>query len=234
MFGSFGPGGLRSAVLWTRTGTVFPVFDHSPDPGERMFLGRFFKGGSIASILGAEPDVEALERLLGLAPRVKTPYRSLYMDPDSPPPRGSLPEPGAFARTADPGDADALFPLHSAYEREEVVTPIHRFDARASRAALDGILASEIVVVAELDGMAVATARTNARGFRTWQIGGVYLIPELRGRGWGRFVMTHVLGEIRRAEKAAGLFVKTENAPALHLYRSLGFRDVGPFRVDYL
>lgn len=234
VFGAFGPGGLRGAVLWTRSGTLFPVFDEIPASREAETLESLLKGGSVASILGAEADVEALEAILGLDPRVRTPYRSLYLEPGGPPPRGWLPDPDASARTAGPGDAAALFPLHSAYEREEVVTPIHRFDARASRAALEGILASEIVAVAERAGRPVATARTNARGFRTWQIGGVYVIPELRGRGWGRLVMSHILGEIFRAGKGAGLFVKEGNPAALRLYRSLGFRDVGPFRVDYL
>lgn len=234
VFGTFGPGGLRSAVLWTRTGTVFPAFEDPPDPGEGKLLGRFFKGGSIASVLGARGDVEALESILDLAPRVMTPYRSMYRPPRVPSEGRSVPAPGAAVRTAVPPDADALFPLHSAYEREEVVTEIHRFDARASRAALDGILASEIVAVAELEGRAVATARTNARGFRTWQIGGVYVVPELRGRGWGRYVVSHLVGLLALAGKAAGLFVKERNPAARNLYLSMGFRDAGPFRVDYL
>ncbi len=234
VFGLPGPGGLRGAVLWTRTGTVFPVFEDPPDPGEAEALGRIFKGGTIASFLGAEADVETLEGILGAEPRVKTPYRSMHLDPDRAGPPCPPPSPGAEARIAGPDDAAALFPLHSAYEREEVVTEIHRFDARASRAALDGILASEVVAVAELDGRAVATARTNARGFGTWQIGGVFVVPELRGRGWGRFVVGLLVGVLAREGKATGLFVKERNLAARALYLSLGFRDAGPFRVDYL
>lgn len=234
VFGSFEPGGLRAAVLWTRSGTVFPVFDDTPDRGEAEALGRIFKGGSVDSFLGAEADVEALECILRAEPRVRTPYRSMYLDPNPMAPPCPPPSPGAEARIVGPGDTAALFPLHSAYEREEVVTVIHRFDARASRAALDKILESEVVAVAELDGRAVATARTNARGFRTWQIGGVFVVPELRGRGWGRFVMNFLVGVLIQSGKAAGLFVKERNIPARTLYLSMGFRDVGPFRVDYL
>lgn len=234
VFGFFAPDGLRDAVLWTRRGTVFPAFGDPSDIPEGERLGRFFKGGAIASFLGAGPDVEALEGLLGLEPRVATPYRSLYREQDRPVSGRPPPDPRAAARTAGPGDAAALFPLHAAYEREEVVTEIHRFDARASRAVLDGILASEIVAVAELAGRPVATARTNARGFRTWQIGGVYVVPELRGRGWGRYVVSHLVGLLSRAGKGAGLFVKEGNTAARNLYLSMGFRDVGPFRVDYL
>lgn len=234
VFGYVSSTGLRSAVLWTRSGTVFPVFGTEHGPSEEETLARFFKGGSVVSFLGAAADVEALEHVLRRIPRVATPYRYLYLEPSGRPSHRSLPHPSATVRAADPTDAEALFPLHSAYEREEVVTPIHRFDARASRAALDGILASEIMAVAELDGRAVAAARTNARGFRTWQIGGVYVIPELRGRGWGRFVMEYLVGEIFRVGKAAGLFVKEGNTTARNLYLSMGFRDVGPFRVDYL
>ena len=234
VFGSFGPAGLTGAVLWSRTGTVFPIFEVpvSGEEGER--LGRFFQGGGIASFLGPEADVEVLEGLLKAKPRVSTPYRYMYFGEGQPPACSPPPESGAVVRSAEDTDAAALFPLHSAYEREEVVTELHRFDARASRAALDKILDSETVAVAELDGRAVATARTNAKGFRTWQIGGVYVIPEFRGRGWGRFVMCHLIGVLAGAGKSAGLFVKERNLRARGLYLSLGFRDIGPFRVDYL
>ncbi|HSV55701.1 MAG TPA: GNAT family N-acetyltransferase [Magnetospirillaceae bacterium] len=232
VFGVGSIGRLRGAVLWTRTGVVFPLFEDAPARDEG--LERIFRVGPIFSFLGPEPDVEILESILGAEPRVRTRYRSMHLCQDSP--RIPCPSPavGASARTAGLRDTQALYALHSAYEREEVVTSVHRFDARVSRASLEVIMAAEVVAVAEIDGLPVATARTNARGFRTWQIGGVYVIPEFRGQGWGRFVMAYLIGVLDRAGKAASLFVKERNLTARGLYHSMGFRDVGPFRVDYL
>jgi len=167
---------------------------------------------------------------------VSVAYRAMYrpLDPQRSEPEAALPAPGAHARYAVIEDLAELFPLHGAYEQEEVVTEIHHFDPAASRASLKHILESEIVTAAEWDGRIVATARTNAKGFRTWQIGGVYVTPELRGRGWGRYAVGHLLEALSRADKAASLFVKEQNAPARGLYLSMGFQDVGSYRVDYL
>jgi len=236
VFGMEEEDGLRGAVLWSRSGAAFPIFEEPFSFEEGARLGRFFQGGGLASIQGASFHVDALEDVLAAAPRVSVAYRSLYrpLAARRTGPEAAAPEPDATVRYAAIEDAARLFPLHGAYEQEEVVTEIHRFDAAVSRASLNRILQSEIVAAAEWEGRIVATARTNAKGFRTWQIGGVYVVPELRGRGWGRYVVGHLLAAISREGKAAGLFVKERNAPARGLYRSMGFEDVGPYRVDYL
>jgi len=137
-------------------------------------------------------------------------------------------------RRARPEDLGALYPLQEAYEREEVLTPIHEFNAAASRAALARSLELQLVYVAVEDGRIVAKAGTNARGFGVDQIGGVYTIPERRGRGLATALMAALLGEIRRAGRCVALFVKPGNAAALALYRALAFREIGDYRADYL
>ena len=228
-------GELRGAVFWGHTGAAFPIFEHPLPPDQKERLRRFLLGGNLVSVFGPSPHVEALEEVLGLAPRISVSYRSMYRSLDETPPEPpAFPESCARVRRAGIADSSELFPLHGAYEQEEVVTAIHRFDPAASHAALCRILETEVVAVAEREGRIVATARTNARGLRTWQIGGVYVIPELRGRGWGHLVMAHLLENLTRAGKSASLFVKVKNAPARGLYESMGFRDIGPYRVDYL
>jgi uncharacterized protein len=233
-FGLDGKDGLLGAILWTPPGSIFPIFDEPLSACQRESLSRFFWGGSMVSFLGATPHTLAFEEALGVDPRVRVAYRSMYRSVPTEFSQLPVPESGASVSLAEPGDLMDLVPLHAAYEQEEVVTSIHRFDPAASRASLKHILSSEIVAAARLNGRIVATARTNARGFRTWQIGGVYVVPELRRQGWGRYVVGFLIDRIAGIGKAASLFVKERNAPAQGLYRSMGFRDAGPYSVDYL
>ncbi len=53
----------------------------------------------------------------------------------------------------------------------------------------------------------------------------VAVLPEWRGRGVGRQMMTEALTRARQAgRRRVGLYVVEGNEPALRLYRSLGFR----------
>ncbi len=53
----------------------------------------------------------------------------------------------------------------------------------------------------------------------------VAVLPEWRGRGVGRRMMTEALASARRAgRRRVGLYVVEGNAPAFRLYTSLGFR----------
>ncbi|MBL8967357.1 MAG: GNAT family N-acetyltransferase [Spirochaetaceae bacterium] len=161
---------------------------------------------------------------------------------------------GAFrVRRADPGDLEALYPLQEAYEREEVLTALHRFDPAGCRAALARSLAEQLLVAGELGrggaagggesangamrdfvgGGLVAKAGTNARSFLLDQIGGVYVEPRRRGRGYGRAVMEGLLAELASAGRGAVLFVKPRNAAAMGLYAALGFVEIGDYRADY-
>jgi predicted GNAT family acetyltransferase len=87
--------------------------------------------------------------------------------------------------------------------------------------------------MAELGGVPVAKAGTNARGFTTDQIGGVFTRPDLRHRGAARAVMTALLEHVRRDRRQACLFVKKDNAPAIRLYLGLGFDVRGEYRISY-
>jgi predicted GNAT family acetyltransferase len=123
--------------------------------------------------------------------------------------------------------------LQEAYEREEVLTPIHDFNRAACRASLARALERQIVLAAEEGGVLVGKAGTNARGFGVDQVGGVYTLPERRGRGVASALMAALLAEIGSSGKKPALFVKPTNAPARALYRSLGFEDIGDYRADY-
>ena len=94
-------------------------------------------------------------------------------------------------------------------------------------------LRDELVYVAELDGVPVAKAATNARGFGVDQIGGVYTVPEKRSKGLAARVVADLLETVFRDKAAACLFVKKKNRPALALYDRLGFTPVTDYIISY-
>jgi ribosomal protein S18 acetylase RimI-like enzyme len=234
VFGLCGGDELRGAVLWSPYGMVFPIFDEVVSAEQGECLSRLLQGGKTASMAGAARHVLALEEALKIEPRLRVRYRSMYRSSSDRACAAPSPADTATLSMASPEDFRELVPLHAAYEREEVMTALHRFDPDLSRAGLRRILSQEMVAVARREGRVVATARTNARGLRTWQIGGVYVVPELRAQGWGRYVVGFLVDRIAENGKSVSLFVKEGNAPAIGLYRSMGFEDLGAYSVDYL
>lgn len=58
--------------------------------------------------------------------------------------------------------------------------------------------------------------------------------PDFRGRGVGRMLVERVMGDCRDAGAAyVSLEVRVSNAPAIALYRGLGFRETGTRRRYY-
>ena len=69
---------------------------------------------------------------------------------------------------------------------EVVIDPSHFSDAQCMK-FLKHSLKEELVYVAERDGLPVAKAATNARGFGVDQVGGVYTVPAERNKASGRW-----------------------------------------------
>lgn len=70
----------------------------------------------------------------------------------------------------------------------------------------------------------VGIARASVTLPNVWIVGGVFTVPDARRRGIGRAVTTAVTRSAHRAGARAGLFVRADNAPAIRLYGSLGYR----------
>lgn len=62
------------------------------------------------------------------------------------------------------------------------------------------------------------------------QVSGVYTPPGHRGRGYARRALSEVCVRLFAASRTVSLFVNDSNAPAIALYRRMGFRDRGAWR----
>jgi predicted GNAT family acetyltransferase len=243
-----GRGSIAGALLCHPSRLAFPIFpavsgaacgEASGDPASSAKLDRdlslLTSSFAPASALGLSRDVERYEAALSLSPRACVAYLLMRR---SPRPREVVSHnapayPALSLRRAEPADLEALLPLQEAYEREEVLTCIHSFNASACRASLSHALERQLVYVAQEGGVIVGKACTNARGFGADQIGGVYTLPERRGRGVARSLVSALLYELDAAGRGSSLFVKPTNASARALYLGLGFEDIGDYRADY-
>ncbi len=228
---------VSSALMLSRSGVALPVLDGDrdlvlPAGGRPAVLFDRFRP-RVHSVMGMRPCVLATEQALRRRPFASIDYHMMHLDLGSWRPAHVEPPRGLSVRKAFPEDTDSIFPLQRAYEIEEVYLDPRQFDDRRCRSLLRRNLRAELTYVAELGGTPVAKAGTNARGFTTDQIGGVFTRPDLRHRGVSRVVMTALIEEIRHDKAHACLFVKKDNAPAIRLYLGLGFVIRGDYRISY-
>lgn len=233
------------AVLFSPNGTAFPLlggrFDTGgPDATEALARLRpepLVRGYRPSGCIGAAEHALALERALRWKPDLDIAYEAMRLGPEANRGRAEAREGRSGAdlswRRAARDDLEGLMPLALAYEREEVVTSLHRLDPAATRAAQERSLSSQLVYVAEKRGRIVARAQTNARGVANDQIGGVYVEPAQRGLGIGRLVVGALVADIVGKGRGATLFVKRSNATARGLYLSLGFTPEREYRIAY-
>ena len=135
---------------------------------------------------------------------------------------------------ADIKDANELLDLQVRYEKEEVCQGKNEFPRAISLMNLEHILKNEITYFARLGNLCVSKTNTNAQGINYVQIGGVYTLPEYRGRGIASCVINALIDHINKKEgKNVSLFVKTCNTKAIKMYKRLGFKERGSFAISY-
>ena len=247
-----GPGGgiyvfgeaerLSIAVLLADNGSTFPVLSEPYASGDydavstlrELNVQQGVHAYKPSACLGAASHVAALESAMEWTPTLDVEYDAMCLDPTR---RIHIPSPApvdiARYRRATLADLDELYPLAAAYEKSEVMTSIHAFDPTSCRASQARSLSSHVVYLGIVRGHIVARAQTNARGWATDQIGGVYVKPEFRGLGLGRGVVSSLVSDIATRSRHVSLFVKKTNTVALSLYRSMGFNRVTDYRVSY-
>jgi predicted GNAT family acetyltransferase len=227
-------GSVSDCILFSSTGLLLPMLSRTDGAQEGLSAVLRDLRETVHSIMGVGRSVKAIEELLPLPPTTRIEYFLMTLPRECL--RPALPSPqteGVRVRKADIHDDEELFPLQKGYELEEVVINPSHFNDGQSMKLLRQSLREEIVYEAERSGVPVGKAATNARGFGVDQIGGVYTTPRERGKGIGGLVVTALLREVFAEKKAACLFVKKRNFPAIALYERLGFSLVTDYVISY-
>jgi ribosomal protein S18 acetylase RimI-like enzyme len=208
------------------SGAVLPAGE---DPAaDAALAGRFVERLSLLprrfQVIGRVAAVQAhVERLAraGLAPRLHR--RQVYMSlrPADLPPFERLPE----LRPARPEDHALVFESGALLRAEELEEDPREADPlayarRVEEECRDGF--TRLWVDAE--GLCFR-ASVSARTADAAQISGVYVPPARRGRGLARRGMAEMCARLLEDSRGVCLFVNDFNAPALAVYRRLGFRD---------
>ena len=87
------------------------------------------------------------------------------------------------------------------------------------------------ITVAEHDGKVVAKSEVLVRTGRMALIGGVYTMPEYRGRGLSFATMSLLCESILESLEGACLNVAKGNPPAMSVYKGLGFKWMYDFTL---
>ena len=228
---------ILEALMLTRSGLILPIlydeFAFTLDHNSQLkpFFHRY--GRRLHSIMGLKSSVIKIESLFDNNIRAQVDYYLMTVDLQRSLPQTIAGPASVDVRPAELDDADALFDIQRQYELEEVFLNPDHFDEWRCRSLLRKSLKKQVIYLAHENGIPVAKAGTNARGFLVDQIGGVFTLPARRREGIGTMCMTALLQDLRQTKKMATLFVKQDNPTARSLYRRLGFKIRTHFRITY-
>lgn len=133
------------------------------------------------------------------------------------------------ARFARPDDLEAIMELQRGFQMEYYRTS-SELEEEFGRLAVER-MAGDGIVLAEMEGEVAAKVETMVRTRRMGQIGGVYTLPGMRGRGLAGECMSLLCARLLDDYEAAVLNVAVSNQPARRLYYGLGFERAGDFRM---
>jgi|SRR5437016_1029292 len=135
------------------------------------------------------------------------------------------------SRFATTHDLDALVPACAAMHKEEVgIDPLDR-DAVGYRERIRELVEKKRSIVRMQNGRILAKCEFSAVTTEAVQLMGVWTDPAIRRRGFSRALLREVCGHLARKGKSVTLFVNDFNRPAIALYESLGFRQIGVNRA---
>jgi predicted GNAT family acetyltransferase len=132
-------------------------------------------------------------------------------------------------RRVRPDELDVLLPASVAMFTEEVgVSPLGLDGGAAYRARVAELIALGRAFARIEDGQVLFKAEIGAVTPHACQVQGVWVRPELRGRGLAVAGMAAVVNEaLRSVAPVVSLYVNDFNAPARAVYRKVGFTEVG-------
>jgi predicted GNAT family acetyltransferase len=155
--------------------------------------------------------------------RDRQPLMAIASDP--------LVDPDPDVRLVRPAEVGILLPASVAMFTEEVgISPIGADGGAAYRTRVTELVAGGRSLAKIEDGQIVFKAEIGAVTAQACQIQGVWVPPELRGRGHaGRGMAAVVMFARRTLAPVVSLYVNDFNVPARAAYRRVGFTEVGTF-----
>jgi uncharacterized protein len=199
-------------------------------PAITAFAGRArLLGRRCSSIVGPAQDVLSLWEML-------RPYwgRPREIRPTQPVMAISGPPqvvPDARVRRVRPDELEILLPASVAMFTEEVgVSPVGADGGSAYRARVNELIGLGRAFARIEDGQVVFKAEIGSVTPLACQVQGVWVRPELRGRGLAEAGMAAVVEEaLRNVAPVVSLYVNDFNRPARAAYRRVGFTDTATF-----
>ncbi|MFL6071164.1 MAG: GNAT family N-acetyltransferase [Actinomycetes bacterium] len=224
---SFGRDGDWSGLCYSGANLV-P--DAAPPDAIAAFAERARRRGRrCSSIVGPQEQVlmlwGALEDAWGPARDVRPDQPVLAMSSDA------LLEPDPRVRRVREDELDILMPACIAMFTEEVgVSPLAGGDGALYRARVRELVLSGRAIARIDDGEVIFKAELGSVSSRACQVQGVWVRPDLRGRGLSAPGMASVV-QYARAKFApiVSLYVNGYNHPARRAYERVGFSEVGTF-----
>ena len=227
-------GGLAGAC-WVGTNVVPVALDEA---GVRLVAATLLRRGArFASIFGpAEPVLGLWERLRHVwsAPfDVRREQPLLVMDRDPDP--ELLTGPAAAVRWGTEAEFERVLPAAAAMFTEEVGYSPFTSGAEGYRRRIRSLLRDgRSMVLTDHRGRVVFKADIGSLHGQVCQIQGVWVHPELRGRGLAVPCMAAAVTLARTVAPVVSLYVNSFNVPALATYRHVGFERHGEFATVLL
>jgi predicted GNAT family acetyltransferase len=220
----FAPGGRLTSLCYAGANLV-PVA--ATPAAVTAFAGRArLQGRRCSSIVGPVPAVRDMWDLLrpywGQPREIRDNQPMMAI---SGPPRA---DPDPLVRRVRPDELDVLLPASVAMFTEEVgVSPVGPDGGAAYRTRVGELIGLGRAFARIENGRVLFKAEIGAVTPGACQVQGVWVRPELRGRGLAVAGMAAVVNEaLRRVAPVVSLYVNDFNAPARAVYRRVGFTEI--------
>jgi hypothetical protein len=187
------------------------------------------QGRRCSSIVGPAPAVAEMWRLL--QPHWSRPREVRAQQPVMTISSAPLVAPDPLVRMVRPEQLDMVFPASVAMFTEEVgVSPVGPDGGACYRARVAELIAAGRSFARIERGKVIFKAEIGAVTPHACQVQGVWVRPELRGRGLAAQGVAAVVADaLRSVAPVVSLYVNDFNAPARAAYRRAGFTEVGTF-----
>ncbi len=238
---------IIAVVMTSRMGVILHCFKEKISEKIEEELSEYFLNSIKAlSIMGDKENSEIIEKIifksLGKSPVHKEDYKLLTLKGKE---KEKLSDKNFYERACKnlntnlkiliPPliDLERILPLELAYQVEEVLAVNKTVNEDFFKKVLYKYISKNSLYAIKMQSKYLAKATINAKGFKWFQIGGVYTIPKHRNKGLAAALIYGLINDKHNQNKNFALFVKVKNEPARNMYKKLGFEEYCNFRISY-